>query len=106
MNAIIKKTLTQSNNSFKLIHFYSISENGKLKDYLVSENILFKPKKGTNLSKIDISNLELEIPENGLFIGIEVPKIEHNRTKVSKENYTEFKIKGYAIYEPSFRMSV
>lgn len=40
-----------------------------------------------------------------MFVGIEVPKIEHNRTKASKENYSEFKIKGYAIYEPSFRMS-
>lgn len=98
-------TFSFNPEAFLLLHFYSVDESGKPKDYLVSENVLFRPKKGTNLSNIDISDLKIEIPESGLFVGIEVPKIEHNRTKASKENYSEFKIKGYAIYEPSFKMS-
>lgn len=99
------KTFTQSSDSFLLIHFYSVDEMGKPKDYLISENIIFKPKKGTNSSKIDISNLKLEIPENGLFIGVEVPKVKINQTKESKENFEKYKVKGYAIYEPSTSMS-
>lgn len=105
LSSINLYTFSLNPEAFILLHFYSVDESGKPKDYLVSENVLFRPKKGSNLSKIDISDLKLEKPENGLFIGIEVPKIEHNRTKASKENYAEFKIKGYAIYEPSFRMS-
>lgn len=105
LNSINLYTFSSNPEAFILLHFYSVDESGKPKDYLVSENVLFRPKKGTNLSKIDISDLKIEIPESGLFVGIEVPKIEHNRTKASKENYAEFKIKGYAIYEPSFRMS-
>ncbi|WP_338375710.1 carboxypeptidase-like regulatory domain-containing protein [uncultured Flavobacterium sp.] len=105
LSSINLYTFSLNPEAFILLHFYNVDESGKPKDYLVSENVLFRPKKGSNLSKIDISDLKLEIPENGLFIGIEVPKIEHNRTKASKENYAEFKIKGYAIYEPLFRMS-
>lgn len=105
LSIIYIKTFTQSSDSFLLIHFYSVDEMGKPKDYLISENIIFKPKKGTNSSKIDISNLKLEIPENGLFIGVEVPKVKINQTKESKENFEKYKVKGYAIYEPSTSMS-
>lgn len=99
VNSIEIKTLTGNKNTIINIHIYEATLNGEPGNYLNPENLIFKIEKGNKTTKIDLSNLNLEFPENGLFIGIEVPKIEINEVKESQN------IKDFKIFQPLIGMS-
>jgi len=50
--------------------------------------------------------LNIEFPETGIFIGVEVPKIEQNKITVEKEYRTDKKdVKGYSVFQPLIKMT-
>lgn len=99
VNSIEFNTLTSVKNNIVNIHLYEASENGEPGKYLITKNLIYEIQKGNNTTKINLSNLNIEFPEKGLFVGVEVPKIEINEVK---ENQTT---KEYKIYTPLIKMS-
>lgn len=75
------RLLTKSNvqNSKFNIRLYSVKENGEPENYIYDQNIIGIAKKGKKTTEIDISNLNIEFPENGFFIAIEWLIIENNK---------------------------
>jgi hypothetical protein len=53
------------------IRLYSVDNEGKPFEYLTSENIIVTADKGINKTEIDISELNILFPKNGLFVAIE-----------------------------------
>jgi len=95
------KILTKSNiNKAKFnIRLYTINKEGEPENYLNHKLITGIAKKGKNNTIIDISELKIEYPENGIFIAIEWLIIENNKYNFS---YTMNKKKHKSItYEPS-----
>lgn len=82
------------------IRLYSIGENGEPKNPIYEKNIIGIAKKGTKNIELDLSSLEITIPQQGFFISYEWLIIPENEFK------TSFPIKGSKkrvdkiIYEP------
>ena len=92
------RLLTKSNKpdaTFN-IRLYSVGENGNPENYIFDENIFGKAKRGKKYTEIDLSNLKIQIPENGFFVVVEWLAIEKN-----KHDYTytmEGKKKKYSTH--------
>ena len=90
------KILTNSeikNASFN-IRLYAIDENGDPGEYLYDKNIIGIVSKGKEITEVDLTQLNIQIPENGLFIAYEWLIIESNKyefTYTSKGSKEEFK---------------
>jgi hypothetical protein len=81
------KILTNSDvkNSKFNIRLYGVNEKGEPENYIYNENIIGIAKKGKKNTEIDLSELNIEFPENGFFVAIEWLIIEENRHEY---NYT------------------
>ena len=62
-----------------IIRLYSVGENGEPDKYIYDKNIFGIAKKGKNITEIDVSDLNIAFPEEGLFIAIEMLIIESNK---------------------------
>lgn len=54
-----------------LIHLLKINKEGKPQEYLNKKNLIVTAEKGKNIINKNISNLNIEVPENGLFVAVE-----------------------------------
>lgn len=61
------------------IRLYRVNENGEPENYIYDQNIIAIARKGKKTTQIDISELNIEFPENGFFIAIEWLIIENNK---------------------------
>lgn len=83
------------------IRLYSVNENGDPGEYLYDKNIIGIAKKGQTITEIDLSQFNIQFPENGFFIAIEWLIIESNRhvfTYTKKGSKKKFK---GVRYEPA-----
>lgn len=62
-----------------IIRIYDVGENGEPDKYLYGENIFGIAQKGKNITEIDVSNLNIAFPEEGLFIAVEMLILESNK---------------------------
>jgi hypothetical protein len=60
------------------VRLYSATKNLEPGDYIYDEDIILSIKEGERISKVDLSELKLRMPENGLFVGIEPLIIPEN----------------------------
>jgi hypothetical protein len=98
------KVLTQSEreNSKFNIRILSADSKGEPSEELIGENIIATTKKGNQIFTVDLSNLNLLFPENGLFIALEWLIIEENKYSFIYKMKGE-KEKRYEIrYNPKF----
>jgi hypothetical protein len=72
---------TDSNieNASMKIHFYSVDSLGFPSDELINKDFIVTVKKGMKKSTFDVSDFNLKIPKNGLFVGFEKLIIEKNK---------------------------
>lgn len=70
------------------IRIYTVGIDGKPDEYLAYNNIIGIAKKGINETEIDISQLNIIFPENGLFIAVENIK-KHQEKKKNKSSKLE-----------------
>jgi hypothetical protein len=75
--------------------FYSVGENGQPKEIINTENILVKLKKGTHVAEVDVSNLTIEFPKEGVFVVIQHLLLEQNKVYAKPYYPNAF------FYEPS-----
>jgi len=79
------------------IRLYSVNEDGSPGVYVYDKNILGVARKGKEITEIDISKLNIEFPEKGLFIAIEWLIIESNKYEYSY-SMNDLKEKYLGIY--------
>ena len=87
------------NASFN-IRLYSVNEKGEPGVYLYDKNIIGNARKGKTITEVDLSNLDIQFPENGLFIAYEWLIIESNRNIQTYTNQGSNKKLEEVRYEP------
>lgn len=65
-------------------HFYRVDANGFPGEELLSKDMIVPVRKGTVTNLYDISNLNLMMPKNGIFVGFEKLIIEKNKLEKTK----------------------
>jgi hypothetical protein len=97
------RLLTKSDveNSKFNIRLYSVNENGEPENYIYEKNIIGIAEKGKKTTEIDISNLNIEFPENGFFIAIEWLIIEENKYEFEHTIKGSSKKLKIISYEPA-----
>ena len=87
-------TASERNRIVNLI-FYSVGENGEPKEILNTENKIVRLKKGTHVVDVDVSNLDIQFPKEGLFVVIQHLLLEQNK------NYAKPYYPNAFFYEPT-----
>ncbi len=67
------------NNRIISLLFYTVGENGEPKEILNTENMIVKIKKGTHVAEVDVSNLSIEFPKEGVFVVLQHVLLEQNK---------------------------
>lgn len=80
--------------------FYTVGENGQPKEIINTENISVKIKKGNHITEVDVSNLAIEYPKEGVFVVIQHLLLEQNK-EYAKPYYPN----GF-FYEPSIAVDL
>lgn len=61
------------------IHFFSVDSNGFPSDELIDKDFIVTLKKGIYVHKFDVTDFNLKMPKNGIFVGFEKLLIEKNK---------------------------
>lgn len=61
------------------IHFYAVNEDGSPGEELLTKDLLVTIKQGILKNKINVSNFNLVLPTNGIFVAYEKLMIESNK---------------------------
>lgn len=88
------KTICSNNNRMITISLYSVDENGSPKEIVNNKNIVCNLKKGHNISDIDLSDLNISFPAEGIVVVVNYLFLEQNK-EFGKTN------KDWYFYEPS-----
>ena len=79
----IKKVILLTDNRIESatikIHFYSVDANGFPGEELLKKDLVVSVQKGVLKTRFDVSDFNLKIPKNGLFVGVEKLLIEKNK---------------------------
>lgn len=79
----IKKVTIQTDSKIEeatiKIHFYAVNEDGSPGEELLSKDFLVTIKQGVLKNKINVSNFNLVLPTNGIFVAYEKLIIEANK---------------------------
>lgn len=83
------------------LRIYSVNESGDPGEYLYEKNIMGIARKGKNITEVDISQLNIQFPQNGFFVAFEWLIIEANKYEFSYTRQgSKEKYKGLN-YEPA-----
>lgn len=87
-------TDSEIENATVKIHFYSVTDDGFPGEELLSKDFIVSIKKGVKKTFFDITDLNLRMPKNGIFIGYEKLIIEKNKLEktITDTNTNESKI--------------
>ena len=88
------KTNCSSKNQIVNILIYSVGDNGEPNEIINTENIVCKLKKGYNTNEVDLRDLKIEFPVEGVFIVVNYLFLEQNKVYGEKN-------KNWYYYEPS-----
>lgn len=99
-NTIIFTKNEIKNATFKLRIFGVDKEGGPGLD-LLNEDIIVKVKKGKRENKIDLTNYNLLLPQNGIFIAFESMIIDSNKFELKYTESNSRKIKEQVAYAPN-----
>ena len=99
-------TRSKVNNAKFKIRIFSVNKEGSPEDDLLYEDIIVTVKKGKRKNIIDISNLKLVFPEEGLFIAYEVLKIESNKYEFKYTENESKKLIKKIYYAPDFECNL
>ncbi|MFN3967766.1 hypothetical protein [Flavobacterium sp.] len=87
-------TATNKNRLISVL-VYSVGDDGKPDEILNTETLIYKLKKGTHVVEADFNSLNIEFPSNGIFIIIQHPLLEQNKSYSKDNNHPN----GF-FYEP------
>lgn len=87
-------TATNKNRLISVL-VYSVGDDGKPDEILNKENLIYKVKKGTHAVETDLNSFNIVFPANGIFIIIQHPLLEQNKSYSKDNNHPN----GF-FYEP------
>ena len=88
------KAISHEENRIIAIYIYNLDSKGLPNEILNTKNLICYVKKGHNVNEIDVSNLNLKLPENGIYITFNYLLLEQNK------QYGQIN-KNWFYYEPS-----
>lgn len=93
---------TDSNieNASIRIHFYSLDANGFPGEELLKKDYIVRVNKGMKKSTFDITDFNLIMPKNGIFVGFEKLLIEKNKIETTITDYNSNSTKIIKTYCP------
>ena len=91
---------TSTKNRIFEISIFSVNENGEPDKILNTENIIARPKKGTSVNTIDVSDLNILFPKEGIFVAINYMLLEQNKNFDTDSNHPQA-----FFYEPCFYLT-
>lgn len=68
------------------LHIYSVDVNGAPGKELLTKDLIVYLKKGIYRHQFDIYDMDIEMPENGIFVAFEKMRIESNKVEKSVTN--------------------
>lgn len=86
------------------VRLYKINTNGEPGEYLYDKNIVCIAKKGKKITEIDVSNINLKVPDEGFFFAVEWLVIDENRHEYTYTVQGSKKKKTAVDYSPRFGM--
>lgn len=94
--------LTDSNidNASIKIHLYSVDANGFPGDELLEKDFIVSLKKGVVKQKIDVSDFNLMMPKNGIFVAYEKLLITNNRIEKKSTDANTKLVKTQITFAP------
>lgn len=90
------KTSASKNATFNL-RFYSVGDDGAPKDFLYDKNLLAEASRVKMSTTVDLKNLKIQVPDNGIFIAIEWLIIDENK-RVPESKYNASTV--YTLWDP------
>ncbi|MBC7494198.1 MAG: carboxypeptidase-like regulatory domain-containing protein, partial [Flavobacterium sp.] len=97
---VIINTDSKIESAICKIHFYSVAENGFPGAPLLDKDFIVTIKQGLKKTRIDITQFNLRMPKNGLFIGFEKLIIERNKLEKTTTDYNNNTTRVQKIYFP------
>ena len=93
---------TDSNieNASIRIHFYSLDADGFPGEELLKKDYIVRVNKGMKKSTFDITDFNLIMPKNGIFVGFEKLLIEKNKIETTITDYNSNSTKIMKTYCP------
>ena len=93
---------TDSNieNASIRIHFYSLDADGFPGEELLKKDYIVRVNKGMKKSTFDITDFNLIMPKNGIFVGFEKLLIEKNKIETTITDYNSNSTKTMKTYCP------
>lgn len=87
-------------NTTVKIHFYNVDSNGFPGQELLKKDFIVTLKKGVFINRFDVTEFDLIMPKNGIFVGFEKLMIEKNKIeKTVTDSYTH-KMTIHKTYSP------
>lgn len=68
------------------LHIYSVDKEGFPGDELLTQDLIVSLKKGIYRHQFDVYDLDIEMPESGIFVAFEKMRIESNKVEKSVTN--------------------
>ena len=68
------------------LHLYSVDKNGAPGEELLTKDLIVYLKKGIFRHQFDVYDMDIEMPENGIFVAFEKMRIESNKVEKSITN--------------------
>lgn len=100
----IKKVILLTDNRIESatikIHFYSVDENGFPGEEMLKKDFVVSVQKGVLKTRFDVSDFNLKIPKNGLFVGVEKLLIEKNKIEKPITDINTNKTSSQKKYAP------
>ncbi|MFB9861851.1 carboxypeptidase-like regulatory domain-containing protein [Rufibacter immobilis] len=96
-------TLSNIRNATFRLHLYAVDKNGQPGRELLSAPLLAQAPKGVRNVKVDVSQHDLQMPPQGLFIGFEWLILRRNRHEPVDPETGVAEGPSRASYEPSLR---
>ncbi|WP_181304965.1 carboxypeptidase-like regulatory domain-containing protein [Rufibacter sp. XAAS-G3-1] len=96
-------TLSNVKNATFKLHLLRVGENGAPGKDLISAPLIGVAQKGIKTVKLDVSQYDVPMPENGLFIAFEWLILKQNRYEAVDPETGAKEVPARVSYEPSIR---
>lgn len=82
------------------LHLYEVDENGFPGEEMLSRDLIVPIKRGISKTEVDLTDFNLEMPKNGIFVVVEKLLIEKNKLKKTIKDQNTNTTKIQVTYSP------
>lgn len=82
------------------LHIYSVDENGFPSEEFLTKDLIVNLKKGVYRHQFNVYDLNIEMPENGIFVAFEKMRIESNKVEKTITDSQSGKVRTEITFAP------